>query len=65
MKKLELNQMEGLEGGGRWGIFAGQLAFGAICTLVGVAAGAATLGAGAIAGFACGAMFSALNVFNT
>jgi len=64
MKKLELNQMENLEAGS-WSIFAGQLAFGAICTFVGVAAGAATLGAGAIAGFACGAMFSALNVFNT
>lgn len=57
MKKIDLNQMENLQGGeGGWKAYAGQLALGAVCTLIGVAA---------VAGFACGAMFSAFNIFNT
>lgn len=66
MKKLEVNQMENLEGGGGgWSAFLGGMALTGVCTAVGVVAGAATFGAGVVAGLACSAVFGGLNAFNT
>lgn len=60
MKKLELHQMECLEGGFDWPAFGGAMAFTTICTFVGIAAATATAGVGIVAGFACSAMFAGL-----
>ena len=66
LKKSKLNQRENLEGGGRgWSAFLGGMALSGVCTFVGIAAGAATFGAGVVAGFACTAVFGGLNAFNT
>lgn len=53
MKKLELNQMENLAGGGFWE----SMAITVLCGVVGVIAASATAGAGFFAGIACSAMF--------
>ena len=57
MKKLELNQMENLEGGSLKGA-AGQLTMGAVCGYVGFVAsfGTTPLG-GALVGLSCGFIF--------
>lgn len=60
MKKLDLTQMENLEGGGFWG----ELGLTGVCGIVGAVAGTATLGAGFIVGFACSAGVLALQHYN-
>lgn len=60
MKKLELNQMENLDGGSFWG----ELTLTGVCGVVGAIAGTATMGAGFIVGFACSAGVLALQHYN-
>ena len=61
IKKLELNQMEGLEAGFDWGNFGGNMAFAGVCGYVGFVAsfGTTPIG-GAVVGVACSAVFAAL-----
>ncbi len=60
MKKLELNQMENLEGGDFWG----ELTLTGVCGIVGAVAGSATMGVGFVVGFACSAGVLALQHYN-
>ena len=61
MKKLELKQMQNLEGGTS---FWGELGLSGVCGIVGMVAGTATMGAGFIVGFACSAGVLALQHYN-
>ncbi len=65
MKKLELNQMENLEGG-NWELFGGTMAFTGVCGMVGMLTSAAVTPIGGFAiAMSCGAIFAGLNSFNT
>jgi hypothetical protein len=60
MKKLELNQMENLEGGYDWNAFLGGAAFTGVCMYVGIVATVASPIAGIAAGGTCSLIVIAL-----